>query len=142
MRVGRSVVSAITHTPASGPFGPVTTPPMSVAPTLTAAGVWAFAGACAPRANVRATAATPQYRLSLIVMSTSTLGLCCADGPAKRNNNALPQRYGLISILRHPRRQSRSNAMAAATAQINDITDRDGHPRQPPSPSYSWRRWL
>src|SRR2546421_4664655 len=30
--VGRSWVSAITHTPASGPFGPVTTPAMSEAP--------------------------------------------------------------------------------------------------------------
>src|SRR3970040_2173063 len=29
--VGRSVVSAITHTPASGPFGPLTTPLMSCA---------------------------------------------------------------------------------------------------------------
>jgi hypothetical protein len=27
--VGRSLVSAITQTPASGPLGPVTTPPMS-----------------------------------------------------------------------------------------------------------------
>src|SRR5690606_7213355 len=30
-RVGRSSVSAMTHTPASGPFGPVTTPAMSSA---------------------------------------------------------------------------------------------------------------
>jgi hypothetical protein len=30
-RVGRSRVSAITQTPASGPFGPATTPPMSSA---------------------------------------------------------------------------------------------------------------
>src|SRR5882724_3544618 len=35
--VGRSFVSAITHTPASGPFAPVTTPPMSLASTRTAA---------------------------------------------------------------------------------------------------------
>jgi hypothetical protein len=35
--VGSSVVSAITQTPASGPFGPVTTPPMSSASVLTAA---------------------------------------------------------------------------------------------------------
>src|SRR5258707_173643 len=35
--VGRSVVSAITQTPASGPVLPVTTPPRSVAPTVTAA---------------------------------------------------------------------------------------------------------
>src|SRR6266581_8478075 len=34
--VGRSVVSAMTHTPASGPFELVTTPPISVLPTWTA----------------------------------------------------------------------------------------------------------
>src|SRR5919206_79704 len=33
--VGRSVVSAMTHTPASGPFGLVTTPPRSVEPIVT-----------------------------------------------------------------------------------------------------------
>src|SRR5687768_18447974 len=33
--VGRSVVSAITQTPASGPLGPVTTPAMSSASTGT-----------------------------------------------------------------------------------------------------------
>src|SRR5262245_25666355 len=33
--VGRSVVSAITQTPASGPPGPVTTPPRSLPPTVT-----------------------------------------------------------------------------------------------------------
>src|SRR5215213_7876225 len=35
-RVGRSLVSASTQTPASGPLGPVTTPPMSFAPTCCA----------------------------------------------------------------------------------------------------------
>src|SRR6266705_4204387 len=35
--VGRSLVSAITHTPASGPFELVTTPPMSSASIATAA---------------------------------------------------------------------------------------------------------
>ena len=34
--VGRSAVSAMTQTPASGPFGPVTTPPMSSASMATA----------------------------------------------------------------------------------------------------------
>src|SRR2546430_16556464 len=33
--VGVPVVSAITQTPASGPFGPDTTPPRSARPTLT-----------------------------------------------------------------------------------------------------------
>src|SRR6266568_562486 len=36
-RVGRSVVSAITQTPASGPFALVTTPPISLLPMSTAA---------------------------------------------------------------------------------------------------------
>ena len=31
--VGRSVVSAMTQTPASGPLAPVTLPPMSLSPT-------------------------------------------------------------------------------------------------------------
>src|SRR5262245_34773375 len=48
--VGRSLVSAITHTPASGPFDPVTTPPMSVAPTVTV-GCCALAGIAATRPN-------------------------------------------------------------------------------------------
>ena len=39
-----SVVSAITHTPASGPFGPSTTPPMS-SPSTAIAACWATAGA-------------------------------------------------------------------------------------------------
>src|SRR4051794_34684483 len=40
-RTGKSRVSAITHTPASGPLGPVTTPPISSLSIATAA-----AGAC------------------------------------------------------------------------------------------------
>jgi hypothetical protein len=36
--VGRSAVSAMTQTPASGPFGPVTTPPMSSASMGTLGG--------------------------------------------------------------------------------------------------------
>src|SRR5262245_42587875 len=41
--VGSSVVSAITHTPASGPLGPVTTPPMSsLSMATSAAACWAY----------------------------------------------------------------------------------------------------
>src|SRR5262249_12136726 len=42
--VGSSVVSAITHTPASGPLGPVTTPPMALPSMRTAppAPCWAL----------------------------------------------------------------------------------------------------
>src|SRR5215470_15619704 len=35
-RVGRSIVSAMTHTPSSGPFGPETTPPISSGSRATA----------------------------------------------------------------------------------------------------------
>src|SRR5262245_192296 len=44
--VGRSRVSAITHTPASGPFALVTTPPRESAPTLMPGGVGAWAPIC------------------------------------------------------------------------------------------------
>src|SRR3970282_1991595 len=43
--VGKSVVSAMTHTPASGPLGPFTTPPMSCA--------CARKGAAASRQTIR-----------------------------------------------------------------------------------------
>src|SRR5262245_30175797 len=44
-RVGRSFVSAITQTPASGPFGPVTVPPISSLSMATFA-AWALAPCC------------------------------------------------------------------------------------------------
>src|SRR6185312_6588077 len=58
-RVGRSVVSAITQTPASRPLRPATTPPISAAPILTPGAL--FAAALAPAgANAAAiTAAAP-----------------------------------------------------------------------------------
>src|SRR5262245_57679443 len=39
--VGRSVVSAMTHTPASGPLGPVTVPAISLPPALPSEPIWA-----------------------------------------------------------------------------------------------------
>src|SRR3954451_20843111 len=71
-RVGRSLVSAITQTPASAPFGLVTTPPRSLSPTLTPAGAdgCAFTGAGgAPTSAASAIAATLRYRLARIVMA-------------------------------------------------------------------------
>src|SRR5436190_4971638 len=54
MWVGVSRVSAMTHTPASGPLVPITTPPMSSLSTATAAGAtWA----CMPASEVRTIAA-------------------------------------------------------------------------------------
>src|SRR5687768_4701471 len=66
--VGRSVVSAITQTPASGPLGPVTTPPMSSASMRTAAAVfWALMlPAEAARNAPKATATMPRYRTRFV----------------------------------------------------------------------------
>src|SRR5687768_4818178 len=70
--VGRSVVSAITQTPASGPLGPVTTPPMSSASMRTAAAVfWALMlPAEAARNAPKATATMPRYRTRFVLMWT------------------------------------------------------------------------
>src|SRR5580765_7315014 len=70
--VGRSVVSAMTHTPASGPLGPVTTPPMALPSIRTAppAPCWALSVPAAP-AQITAIAitVTPRYRSRLILMA-------------------------------------------------------------------------
>src|SRR5215467_4966769 len=70
--VGRSVVSAMTHTPASGPLGPVTTPPMALPSIRTAppAPCWALSVLAAP-AQITAIAitATPRYGSRLILMA-------------------------------------------------------------------------
>src|SRR5262249_7910954 len=80
-RVGRSFVSAITHTPASGPFGLVTTPPRSLSPMLTPAGAGCCAWTCAGGApSSTANAATPSNRPVLMVMTDSShpiLGNAC-----------------------------------------------------------------
>src|SRR5262249_49751605 len=73
-RVGRSFVSAITQTPASGPFGLVTTPPRSLSPILTPAGggccAWTGADG-APRRAAIAIAATPNNRPVPMVITGS-----------------------------------------------------------------------
>src|SRR5678815_1933955 len=75
-RVGSSVVSAITQTPASGPFGPVTTPPMSSPSIATDA-----PGACralaaglnhASSAHAVATIRLARKRLVVFISSSST----------------------------------------------------------------------
>src|SRR5580692_2870894 len=58
--VGRSLVSAITHTPASGPFELATTPAMSAFPTLTAA---AFPPARILGSQALNSAARPRIRI-------------------------------------------------------------------------------
>src|SRR5213080_3939309 len=72
--VGRSWVSAITHTPASGPFGPVTAPAMSAAPMGTPWPARGHAGRFAARPTIITW--TKQRRIVLISPSItySTLG--------------------------------------------------------------------
>src|SRR6267378_2275471 len=66
-RTGRSRVSAITQTPASGPFRPVTTPPMSSLSMATACCACNEAGATQPTTAIPI-AATPVKRILRIVM--------------------------------------------------------------------------
>src|SRR5262249_49974190 len=77
------LVSAITHTPASGPFGPVTTPPMSSPSMATAcAACWACAGTVGtPRNAASAMAATLKYK-SFRVMKDLPWMWSAAVGPA------------------------------------------------------------
>src|SRR5262249_12078472 len=82
--VGSSEVSAITHTPASGPFGPLTTPPRSVGPMLTLCCASSRAGDPVRNAAI-ATAATPEYKplyLPIVMLLRFLPGLVprCYDG--------------------------------------------------------------
>src|SRR6185503_16807464 len=67
--VGSSVVSAITHTPASGPLGPVTTPPRSPPPAPPSEPICA---AQAARSAAVQAAAMPQYHFLFLLMVSST----------------------------------------------------------------------
>src|SRR3954469_7784470 len=67
--VGRSVVSAMTQTPASGPLAPLTTPPISFSPTLTDAARCCCCALAAP-AKASATAA----KMGRNRMATSSSG--------------------------------------------------------------------
>src|SRR3989440_12195750 len=72
--VGRSWVSAITHTPASGPFGPVTAPAMSAGAVVTAWAGRGHGGRLAARPTIITW--TKQRRIVLISppVTYSTLG--------------------------------------------------------------------
>src|SRR5262245_4030010 len=69
--VGRSVVSAMTHTPASGPLGPLTTPPMALPSIFTAPPTpcWALSVPAPAQITAIAITATPRYRSLLIFMA-------------------------------------------------------------------------
>src|SRR5438552_7420909 len=82
--VGRSCVSAITHTPASGPFGPVTTPAMSAGPTETPWAVRGHAGRFAARPTIITW--TNQRRIVLMSppLHTQPLALLRSPSPEGR----------------------------------------------------------
>src|SRR5262249_9297575 len=97
--VGRSVVSAITQTPASGPFGPLTTPPMSSASIATwpaAAPCWARTVVAGPvnhnptAAIAIALIAAPVRRrlLSVMVSSRALVAPAPATGAGRPDANA------------------------------------------------------
>src|SRR5262249_57714109 len=82
---GRSAVSAIPQTPAWGPFGPLTTPPRSLSPTVTAAGAVCCAASCAGErvSNSAAPMATPlKCRLAFGLLDDSSFGLVSRRPPA------------------------------------------------------------
>src|SRR5260221_9128382 len=81
-RTGRSRVSAITQTPASGPFGPVTTPPMSSLSMVTACCACNEAGATQPTTAIPI-AATPVKRILRISCPLAV------DGPRRDHITAL-----------------------------------------------------
>src|SRR6478672_11691503 len=70
--LGRSVVSAMTQTPASGPFELVTTPPISSLSMLTDVPCWllSWLGHEAKKAAMPA-ATTPRYTILLVFTSCS-----------------------------------------------------------------------
>src|SRR5438094_7996739 len=77
--VGRSCVSAITQTPASGPLGPVTTPAMSAAPMDTPWAARGHAGRLAARPTIITW--TNQRRIMLISPSVYVLDTCPPENP-------------------------------------------------------------
>src|SRR5262245_66548357 len=88
--VGNSVVSAITQTPASGPLGPRTTPPISSASIATVAGAvpWAPSSTGAANSAAKPIAATV-LRNCAVLFIRLLLSLQNADGrstdrPARR----------------------------------------------------------
>src|SRR6185312_15052050 len=90
--VGRSPVSAITQTPASGPFDPVTTPPISVAPMLTA-GCCARAGSMANAATAADSIALRQM-FSIFISSPEMTAGDPVGRPAEQGH--LPHKPGMI----------------------------------------------
>src|SRR5271154_975492 len=121
-RVGSSVLSAMTQTPASGPCGPETTPPMSFAPIAIAAGAFcgcARAGTDTPANNAAATTNTGS--LFLIFMSPS---LPVPAGPALFQRDLLDLRKGRrsdVPILTERRAESTEHARSGSGPRAADV---------------------
>src|SRR5436190_1889729 len=109
--VGRSLVSAITHTPASGPFGPVTTPPISSEPTFGS--VRAFGSAAAANSTMPA-ASDVRMPKRLIDMSVLSRGAG----------------HGLHGLLVVATGDSKSQKTSFDLSFLNALS-RDVHPMKP-----------
>src|SRR5262245_19989664 len=77
--VGRSVVSAITLTPASGPFALVTTPPMSSTSTATVVDA-----RCAPIFTVTTSRTTIKATIGRATLSVNRSGIRLTTAPPLR----------------------------------------------------------
>src|SRR3954467_6631132 len=104
--VGKSVVSAITQTPASGPLGPFTTPPMSWGPTFCANAV-------------ALTAAAASNAKSLFMVSSSG----GAGRIPKKNGTRGSRFFAAWSGLN--RRHARAAAAAVAHDERHDKRDQE-----------------
>src|SRR6185295_15801075 len=81
--VGRSVVSAITQTPASGPLLLDTTPPNSFAPTVGAVSAlcWALDGVCIAANATTLARAMLKYRAFLVSIRPPLSGVAVSTNP-------------------------------------------------------------
>src|SRR5262249_50040784 len=108
--VGRSEVSAMTHTPASGPFALVTVPPISSASIFTSSARWPMArGAVKSAATVTARTVEGRTRAGILMKTSSMLTIALKE---LKNELADPFRLLLLNPVtgvfdevhaRHPR---------------------------------------
>src|SRR5262249_24210487 len=124
--VGRSIVSAITQTPASGPFTPVTTPPMSSPSMGTAprADCWALSVTAEPAQTAAiAIATTPRYSAFFIFMAPLLSGKAAGQRPGDSARPLwLDRRHSLVETDARRRRDGRD-----AAADLPGSPDRAGH---------------
>src|SRR5215208_4162440 len=122
-RVGRSVVSATTHTPASGPFGPVTTPPMSSPSMETGRGACALPTPPASAASIRATptAANCRWNTLRVIGGLPQPAFARGFGAAGRIYCSCCSRERTITMAFDSRTTSFSTANAQILAQASAV---------------------